>query len=45
MGNWPIKISDKDTEEGLAMFEQTGLSPYGGPSSQIYPFQDEWFML
>lgn len=40
-----IKISAKDTENGLAVFEQTGLSPYGGPPLHIHPFQDEWFYV
>jgi quercetin dioxygenase-like cupin family protein len=40
-----IKISAKDTENDLAVFEQTGLSPYGGPPLHIHPFQDEWFYV
>jgi quercetin dioxygenase-like cupin family protein len=40
-----IKISGMDTENDLAMFEQTGLSPYGGPPLHIHPFQDEWFYV
>ncbi len=38
-----IKISGKDTENEVAVFEQTGLSPKGGPPLHIHPFQDEWF--
>lgn len=40
-----IKISAKDTDDDLAVFEQTGLSPYGGPPLHIHPFQDEWFYV
>lgn len=40
-----IKISGKDTEQEVAMFEQTGLSPNGGPPLHIHPFQDEWFYV
>ena len=40
-----IKISGNDTENNLAVFEQTGLSPYGGPPLHIHPFQDEWFYV
>jgi quercetin dioxygenase-like cupin family protein len=40
-----IKISGSDTENDLAVFEQTGLTPYGGPPLHIHPFQDEWFYV
>jgi quercetin dioxygenase-like cupin family protein len=40
-----IKISGNDTENDLAVFEQTGLSPNGGPPLHIHPFQDEWFYI
>ncbi|MBN2395363.1 MAG: cupin domain-containing protein [Candidatus Atribacteria bacterium] len=40
-----IKISGKDTENDSAVFEQTGLSPNGGPPLHIHPFQDEWFYV
>lgn len=40
-----IKISGTDTENDLAVFEQTGLTPYGGPPLHIHPFQDEWFYV
>jgi quercetin dioxygenase-like cupin family protein len=40
-----IKISGKDTENGLAVFEQTGLTPKGGPPMHIHPNQDEWFYV
>ena len=40
-----IKISGKDTENELAVFEQTGLTPNGGPPLHIHPYQDEWFYV
>ncbi|MEQ8421771.1 cupin domain-containing protein [Arenibacter sp. NBRC 103722] len=40
-----IKISGTDTENDLAVFEQTGLSPNGGPPLHIHPYQDEWFYV
>lgn len=40
-----IKISGKDTEGDLAVFEQTGLTPKGGPPLHIHPNQDEWFYV
>lgn len=40
-----IKISGTDTGNDLAVFEQTGLSPNGGPPLHIHPFQDEWFYV
>ena len=40
-----IKISSADTANDLAMFEQTGLTPNGGPPLHIHPFQDEWFYV
>ena len=40
-----IKISGKDTNYELAVFEQTGLTPYGGPPLHIHPDQDEWFFV
>ena len=38
-----LKISGSDTDEGVAVFEQTGHTPNGGPPLHIHPFQDEWF--
>jgi quercetin dioxygenase-like cupin family protein len=29
----------------LAVFEQTGLTPKGGPPLHIHPFQDKWFYV
>jgi quercetin dioxygenase-like cupin family protein len=40
-----IKISSSDTGGDLAVFEQTGLTPKGGPPLHIHPFQDEWFYV
>jgi quercetin dioxygenase-like cupin family protein len=40
-----IKISTGDTDGDLAVFEQTGLTPNGGPPLHIHPFQDEWFYV
>jgi quercetin dioxygenase-like cupin family protein len=40
-----IKISGSDTDNDLAVFEQTGLTPNGGPPLHIHPFQDEWFYV
>lgn len=40
-----IKISGSDTDGDLAVFEQTGLTPNGGPPLHIHPFQDEWFYV
>lgn len=40
-----IKISGKDTNNELAVFEQTGLSPNGGPPLHIHIDQDEWFFV
>ncbi|MBC7449947.1 MAG: cupin domain-containing protein [Cytophagales bacterium] len=43
--NLDIKISGADTEQEVAVFEQTGLTPNGGPPLHIHPFQDEWFYV
>jgi len=40
-----IKISGEDTDGDLAVFEQTGLTPNGGPPLHIHPKQDEWFYV
>ena len=40
-----IKISSTDTNGALAVFEQTGLTPNGGPPLHIHPYQDEWFYV
>jgi len=40
-----IKIASSDTSGDIAVFEQTGLTPKGGPPLHIHPFQDEWFYV
>ena len=40
-----IKISGKDTDNGIAVFEQTGFTPKGGPPLHIHPNQDEWIYV
>jgi quercetin dioxygenase-like cupin family protein len=40
-----IKISGADTEGALAVFEQTGLTPNGGPPLHLHVSQDEWFYV
>lgn len=40
-----VKISGSDTDGDLAVFEQTGLTPDGGPPLHIHPLQDEWFYV
>ena len=39
------KVSSKDTDGQLTIFEQTGLTPKGGPPLHIHPFQDEMFYV
>jgi quercetin dioxygenase-like cupin family protein len=45
INNLDIKISGKDTESDLAVFEQSGLTPNGGPPLHIHPNKDEWFYI
>lgn len=40
-----VKISSNDTNGELAVFEQTGFTPKGGPPLHIHPFQDEYFYV
>jgi quercetin dioxygenase-like cupin family protein len=40
-----VKISGKDTNGDLAIFEQTSLSPGRGVSRHIHPLQDEVFYV
>ncbi len=40
-----IKISGKDTDGGIAVFEQTGHTLNGGPPLHVHLFQDEWFYV
>lgn len=39
------KISSKDTAGDLAVFEQNGFTPNGGPPLHIHPYQDEFFYI
>ncbi len=45
LNNLDIKISGEDTDGAVAVFEQTGFTPLGGPPLHIHPHQDEWFMV
>lgn len=40
-----VKISGKDTDGALAMFEQTGLTPKRGTPLHMHPHQDEIFKI
>lgn len=40
-----IKISGLDTDGGIAVFEQTGHMPKGGPPLHTHLNQDEWFYI
>ena len=40
-----IKISSKDTDGDLAVFEQNGFTPKGGPPLHIHLHQDEFFYI
>lgn len=40
-----VKISGSDTEGGLAIFEQTSLSPGRGAPLHVHPTQDEVFYV
>jgi quercetin dioxygenase-like cupin family protein len=40
-----IKISSKDTDGDLAVFEQKGFTPKGGPPLHIHLYQDEFFYI
>jgi hypothetical protein len=39
-----IKISSKDTDGEIAVFEQNGFTPKGGPPLHVHPYQDEFFL-
>lgn len=45
LNNLDIKISGNDTDGELAVFEQTGFTPKGGPPIHIHLDQDEWFFV
>lgn len=38
------KISSADTNGGIAVFEQNGFTPLGGPPLHIQPNQEEFFL-
>ncbi len=40
-----IKISGKDTNNEISVFEQIGRTPNGGPPLHIHIDQDEWFFV
>jgi mannose-6-phosphate isomerase-like protein (cupin superfamily) len=40
-----IKISGKDTSNTIAVFEQAGQTPNGGPPLHLHIDQDEWFFV
>lgn len=40
-----LKISSKDTNGALTVFEQNGFTPNGGPPLHIHPYQDEFFYV
>ncbi|MFT3934423.1 MAG: cupin domain-containing protein [Chitinophagaceae bacterium] len=40
-----LKVSGKDTDGDIAIFEQLGTTPKGGPPLHIHPFQDEMFYV
>jgi quercetin dioxygenase-like cupin family protein len=40
-----IKISSKDTDGDIAVFEQNGFTPNGGPPLHIHLYQDEFFYI
>lgn len=40
-----LKVGASDNEGQLAVFEQTGYTPMGGPPLHIHPYQDEMFIV
>lgn len=40
-----IKISSNDTNGDIAIFEESGFTPNGGPPLHIHPYQDEIFYI
>ena len=40
-----LKVSGKDTDGDLSIFEQIGTTPNGGPPLHIHPLQDEVFYV
>jgi len=45
LNNLDLKLGGEDTDGALAVFEQTGFTPNGGPPLHIHPNQDEWFFI
>lgn len=39
------KITAGDTGGQMAVFQQTGLTPNGGPPLHLHHYQDEWFYI
>jgi quercetin dioxygenase-like cupin family protein len=39
------KISSKDTDGSIAVFEQNGFTPKGGPPLHLHLYQDEFFYI
>jgi quercetin dioxygenase-like cupin family protein len=40
-----VKVSSKDTDGDIAVFEQNGFTPKGGPPLHIHLYQDEFFYI
>lgn len=40
-----LKISSKDTDGDIAVFEQIGFTPKGGPPLHLHLYQDEYFYI
>jgi quercetin dioxygenase-like cupin family protein len=40
-----LKISSKDTDGNIVVFEQNGFTPGGGPPLHIHLYQDEFFYI
>ena len=40
-----LKISSKDSNGEIAVFEQNGFTPMGGPPMHIHLYQDEFFYI
>ena len=40
-----VKIAAADTDGAIAMFEQNGFTPKGGPPLHMHLHQDEWFYI
>jgi quercetin dioxygenase-like cupin family protein len=40
-----LKISSRDTDGDITVFEQNGFTPLGGPPLHIHHYQDEFFYI